>query len=488
VDAIITHNVKEILYALKDKMSDQGVVVVNGYAQFFNTDSEDCADQSWDFFWWLKPLRSPEKLSIQRRKRFNDLVLGINGAIAKAVNEVADDDTVKFKVGFADWDKWVYKAVDGQMCSTKSNGDYPDPNQPDMQFIKPDTHPWFNWASDIRDELRKRELTADEEQALETALEAVEAKFKLDERIYDSLLYKSPNPSEIARRLLNRRDPEAPGCPGDDSWDKTRGLGLPNKIGANFHPNEKGHLTIASYALAEAMDLRSLVLGIDAPSCEVRDQLKCWSADNSKAYAMADRLDEHYEDFCESVEQPDHTTGWDFEKTYDKGTPEEHWFYVKMSDAAGDFDKEECVKSMRSLIHNCDTNNKMNWKFGGQYVRGEHTYEVNIKRHNRPWPPPEEPVGRCEGWYKLLFGSYELEGGGFSTYDWGQDTLLPSMTGCYGHGTTMWKFKYHDEPTEDGYEWKATFHTPIWVRARCFKNNKVVKAAGGWTDGCKGND
>lgn len=150
MDAIITHNVKEILYALKDKMSDQGVVVVNGYAQFFNTDSEDCADQSWDFFWWLKPLRSPEKLSIQRRKRFNDLVLGINGAIAKAVNEVADDDTVKFKVGFADWDKWVYKAVDGQMCSTKSNGDYPDPNQPDMQFIKPDTHPWFNWASDIR--------------------------------------------------------------------------------------------------------------------------------------------------------------------------------------------------------------------------------------------------------------------------------------------------------------------------------------------------
>ncbi|KAK2594664.1 hypothetical protein QQS21_007640 [Conoideocrella luteorostrata] len=486
---IIKGNIKDILYALNDKMNKDGVVVVNGYAEFFNTDNEDCANQSWDFFWWLKPIRSVEKLTLERRKRFNKLVTSINGAIAEAVNEAAADDSkIKYKVGFADWNKWVYEGVDGQMCSTKSNGDYPDPNQPDMQFIKPDTHPWFNWADDIRTELRRRGPSKNERRVLENMRAQYENKFKLDERIYDSPLYKSVNPPAIARSILSRRDPQAPGCPGDDSWDKTRGLGLPNKIGANFHPNENGHLTIASFALAEAMDLRSLVLGVGSPSCERKDQFKCWSGDKSKAYAMADRLDAHYEDFCNSVKQPDHTTGWHFDKSYDEGTPDEHWFHIGLSDSAGDFDKGECIESMKALIHNCDTNSKMNWKFGGQYVRGEHTYEVNIKRHNRPYPPPNEAVGRCEGWYKVFFGSYEIEGGGFSTWDYGQKTMIPNMNGCYGLGTTKWKFDYYDEPTKDGYEWKATFHTPIWVRARCFNNNKVVKGAGGWTNGCKGND
>ncbi|KAK7423412.1 hypothetical protein QQZ08_009090 [Neonectria magnoliae] len=40
VDAIIKNNVKEVLYALNDKMNDDGIVVVNGYAQFFNTDRQ----------------------------------------------------------------------------------------------------------------------------------------------------------------------------------------------------------------------------------------------------------------------------------------------------------------------------------------------------------------------------------------------------------------------------------------------------------------
>jgi hypothetical protein len=38
------------------------------------------------------------------------------------------------------------------------------------------------------------------------------------------------------------------------------------------------------------------------------------------------------------------------------------------------------------------------------------------------------------------------------------------------------------------YEWKATFDDLIWVRARCFSNNKVVREAGGYTNGCGGND
>ena len=52
----------------------------------------------------------------------------------------------------------------------------------------------------------------------------------------------------------------------------------------------------------------------------------------------------------------------------------------------------------------------------------------------------------------------------------------------------MWRFKYFDEPDEDGNEWQADFNKPIWGRSRCFKNNKAVREAGGYTDGCGGND
>ncbi|CVL12781.1 uncharacterized protein FPRN_12980 [Fusarium proliferatum] len=83
---------------------------------------------------------------------------------------------------------------------------------------------------------------------------------------------------------------------------------------------------MASFAMAEAMDLRSLVLGIDAPSCEVKDEFKCY------------RLGEHYEDFCKNIEQPDHEKGWDYYKVYDEDTPDEHEFRISLSDDVADYD------------------------------------------------------------------------------------------------------------------------------------------------------
>lgn len=80
-----------------------------------------------------------------------------------------------------------------------------------------------------------------------------------------------------------------------------------------------------------------------------------------------------------------------------------------------------------------------------------------------------------------------LAGAGWSTYDYGQETIIPSMKGCLGLGITEWKFDYFDEPDSDGMEWKSTFQTPVSVNNRCFKNNKVAFGAGGCTDGCGGS-
>lgn len=80
-----------------------------------------------------------------------------------------------------------------------------------------------------------------------------------------------------------------------------------------------------------------------------------------------------------------------------------------------------------------------------------------------------------------------IAGAGWSTWDWGQKTLLSNARSCVGGGLTQWKFDYYDEPDEDGMEWESSFRTVVWV-GRCFKNEGVQKAAGGLTNGCSGTD
>uniref|UniRef100_A0A0D2Y6C7 SGNH hydrolase-type esterase domain-containing protein n=1 Tax=Fusarium oxysporum (strain Fo5176) TaxID=660025 RepID=A0A0D2Y6C7_FUSOF len=390
VETIIKSNMKEILYALNKKVKEDGIVVVLGYAEFFSTENSDCEDEAWDITEFTEPIKWPQKTTIAHRHRFNALVKKINRATADAVNEISKDDEVKYIIGFSDWNPWVTDAsFDGQMYSPFANGDYPSKGQPEMHFIKPPTNP----TPGERDELKKRGL--------------------------DQSDYYDYSRGELKKKRARRHDPKPPGCPSDKKRDWTMGIGLPDKIAENFHPDEHGHVTMASFAMAEAMDLRSLVLGIDAPSCEVKNEFKCWSDDNWKIFSSADRLDEHYEDFCKNIEQPDHEKGWDY---YKEDTPDEHEFRISLSDDVADYDVNQCIDSSKKLIHNCDTNRRLNWKTGGKYIRddGAYTYEVSPTRYNRPWPPPEYAQGTFKGW--------------------------------------------------------------------CFKNNKVVKGAGGWTDGRGGND
>ena len=506
IDTILKPNLKEILQALDSKMATDAVVVYNGYARFFNTENEACADdQSWGMsrllpkYWF----RSGLKLTIERRERFNDLVLNINQAIREVIEDVSQE--VDYTIGFSSWDLWPSEGVKGQMCDPASTGQYPDPKQPDLQFFKLDTEV----VPLIHDELKRRE-----ENELEAMLPDVENR--IDKSIYESLLWKSADPGAEALHKLDRRAPSPPNCPGDSDWvDPTLGLGLPDSFGKLFHPNELGHKTVASFAVAKAIDLRAKVLGLEPETCEITDEFKCWQAEGRTGYATPDQLNESYEDFCDDVDQPDNTVGWKWEKTYRHDTPDEHTLLLQLSDEVADFNKEECLESFDRIINGCDGNdpdNPMNWKFGGMWRRGEYSYEVNIKRDNRPWPVIQEPYGSCNGDWILfeLHSSYDIRGAlflllsffyyfphpltaassgaGWSSWDFGEETIVPSIKGCLGLGITGWEFEYFDEPDEDKMEWAVSFNTPVWVRARCFDNNKVAFASGGFTDGCSGSD
>ncbi|KAL8930236.1 MAG: hypothetical protein Q9208_000853 [Pyrenodesmia sp. 3 TL-2023] len=478
IDTILKPNIKELLLSLNTKMNQDSIVVYNLYAQYFNTETDACEkDQGWAFpKLWFSPLL----LTIDRRNKFNTLVRNINQAIDEVVVDINDNGNVKYKIASADWDIWPREGVSGLYCVPESTGRYPDPAQPDLQFFKPDTFV----SKDYHDELKKR-ITPEQEREIRRQMEE-------STDVHDSLLWKSANPPAEALHQLDRRAPAPPGCPGDTGILSKFNLGLPDAFGKFFHPNELGHQTIASFAVQTVIDTRAKVLGIDNPSCTVSDEFKCWQEDGRRGYANAARMNENYKDFCNKVQAPADTVGWKSNiPPYHPGTPDEHSFSVELTSAASQFDKNECLESFDRIVNGCDGNdpeNPMGWKFGGRYVRGEYTYEVNVKRDNRPWPPIKEPRGDCKGWYKVFYSDYKLHGAGWATWDKGEETLRPNIKGCLGLGITAWKFEYYDQPDKDGNEWGLSVNLPIWVRSRCFKNDKVQAASGGSTDGCGGND
>ncbi|KAK3395015.1 SGNH hydrolase-type esterase domain-containing protein [Podospora didyma] len=541
VRTIMRQNIKDLLLALNGKMASNGVVVYNSYARFFSTASEKCAtDQDFGLFPWVAynwvGLRStPLPLTVARRQRFNTLTTALNDLIRDVVHDVADE--VNYKIGFANWDPWPDQGVDGQICSDSSSGAYPDSKQPELIFFKPDTRKTFwRWPTPFKKRdgelesndtstFSKREEDAVKEEPLivpplpvtdETGenveidriklakqIEALRAAHPqppreydsngVDRAVYKSSLWHSVNPRAAALKALDARAPSVPGCPSDPSpWLPGLGFLLPDMFGRIFHPNEKGHNAIASFTIAKAIDLRAEILGVTPQVCGVTDEFKCWQKEGRRAYATANKLDENYKTFCNELDAPSGgVTGWSRDRTFHQGTPDEHQFIVSLgSDASGDFNRQECLDSFERIIHGCDGDdpqNPMNWKFGGTWKKGAYTYEVSPKRDNRPWPPIKEPNGFCIGTYKGLFSDFQMAGSGFSSWDYGRDTILPNSKGCLGLGITKFNFQYFDEPDANGMEWKLTFRTPVFVSGRCYRSDKVVSASGGTTHGCDGD-
>jgi len=407
IKTILKPNLKEILIALNDKMKKDGIVVYNGYAQFFNTETEACAnDQDWTYgryfpaYWFKTPL----KLTIEKRKKFNDLVVAINKAIRSVIADLEKDGSLNYKIGFSNWDPWARDGVKGQMCDPSSSGMYPDRSQTNLQFFKP----WTYVNKNEQMELRKREDQFPHERDIDTF-----ADDNIDPSIYDSILWKSPSPKAEVLYKLDKRAPSPPSCPGDNDWlDPTLGLGLPDSFGKLFHPNELGHQTIASFALAKAIDLRTKVLGQDSQTCAVTEEFKCWQKEGRKGYATGDKMNENIQAFCNDVKVPEHEVGWKWEKTFFEGTPDEHSFHMQLSKNTADFNKYQCEDSFKRIVNGCDgndPNNPLNWKFGGRWQRADTTYEINVKRDNRPWPL-KKAHGKCKGDYKFVYSKYSIQG------------------------------------------------------------------------------
>jgi hypothetical protein len=240
------------------------------------------------------------------------------------------------------------------------------------------------------------------------------------------------NMTAFERRSVFKRSPTDPGCPSSI-------LPLPDNIGKIFHPSQLGHEVMAAFALAGVADGRAKNLGLGKYCPNVQDAKKtCYSDQGSKAYASGQALNNNINDFCQWAKgNLPKKGGQSISKNYYVGAPDEYTMIINTGSNLGQFDENHCRESFGQVINNCDVpvngKNPLNWKFGGRYDDSEWGYIVNIHRTNRPFPPPDIPFqGFCHGQYYLILSSYQIKGGGWSGWDWGQKTLYPSITACVG--------------------------------------------------------
>jgi lysophospholipase L1-like esterase len=98
-------NINALISATLSKLGENGRIYYVGYAPFFNAETTQCNDASWDVFRGA----AYSKLTTALRTRLNIMVSQMNGILGDIVN-AADD-----RVVFVDYSSWVAK-VGGQYC------------------------------------------------------------------------------------------------------------------------------------------------------------------------------------------------------------------------------------------------------------------------------------------------------------------------------------------------------------------------------------
>jgi hypothetical protein len=212
----------------------------------------------------------------------------------------------------------------------------------------------------------------------------------------------------------------------------------------------------------------------------LKSKTECFGEDDK--YVDSDLTESYIKDYCQKLgEHYKPGSAGSFSEPYAEGKPEH--FEMKMewkssAHLAANSVEDQCIDSMPKLIKDCDKGSR--WKLGGAVIWGDETYVYYITpKHERPLPAPGKLPGKCDVWYKFLWDSFTVYGGGWAGNDHGQNKLLPNLRRC--GALTKWKFEYLEEPFEDGMEWKATGRLPIGAQQwNCVR--KAVVDSGGPSD------
>ena len=99
-------------------------------------------------------------------------------------------------------------------------------------------------------------------------------------------------------------------------------------------------------------------------------------------------------------------------------------------------------------------------------------------------PPPDKPLGKCKSWYKGVWATFDVYGGGWSSSDFGtgHGGVQAQIKGC--SAITGWHFEHFPTPHQDGTEWYAWGRLPIGTE-RCVV--RATESSGDFGGGCGGN-
>ena len=123
IDHELHKNVVLLLQTIAPKIKDGGMAVYTLYAQFFNAETDDCSEQTWNWFENVGGLPGI-KLSKDLRRTLNRMVDDANKKIKGAIGEFTESSHgASMTVAIADWDAAAGKAK-GRFCE---EGSAPDP-------------------------------------------------------------------------------------------------------------------------------------------------------------------------------------------------------------------------------------------------------------------------------------------------------------------------------------------------------------------------
>ena len=470
IQSTLGDSVGQLLDVLATKVNSNGIVVYTLYAKFFNDQADAPCTNNEN---WVYPGNAGSNsllLTTDRRSKFNALLDAANRVLKQAVTDAPGRHS-GFNVVYADWDPWV-TVINGHFCEPGSSPNPADPSNENLQFFKLDTTKRYVPGE------RRRGLGGDEVVDVYSNISLAEEASDFG-NMFETTPVLSP---------LEGRDPPSSRCPTNPF-----GWLAGDAIGKIFHPNQVGHVTIASYVTDAIRTARAKILGLPNPDCEEVTLSKCYSRGSvplAHAYATAYALYGNTQDFCNSAaaQVPPNMANWKFSKTYNQTTPDENTFYVTLQNDATGFSYDACLAAVNSILDGCDgndpTNNPMNWKTGGEYQTNGYLYQIIVTRTNRPWPRPKEPSGQCIATWYVSHDAWDYKGAGWASWDWGQQTILPNLTHCIGSTPSNWQFEYFDEPDEQGFEWHSWGGMPVFQK-NCL--SPVMDGSGGPSGvGCGG--
>ncbi|KAM7214515.1 SGNH hydrolase-type esterase domain containing protein [Rhypophila decipiens] len=493
LQSFFEENVRTLLEELIPKVKTGGIIILAGYAQFFDDTSDGCTNENWSFS--LLDAKASLPLSRRLRATLNSLVRQTNQRLASAV---ATMDRVTFgnvRIGFADWDEWP-GAVQGRFCV---QGMHTDPKMAvsTLQFIKQDT------TIPRHTELRRRDLDSsagyldDEYDPLRNRT-AERLEYRMARESAERFLasYAANASLTHSKNRIQARGITTPTCPSTlqilNNLIKT-----PEYLASLFHPTIEGHISMMSYGLNEIRLQRARHLNIPGPGCS-QDGPSCIGIPSSAVpYSSYEAVDRQLQPFCQEaariMQSGNGPRPFSLVREYHRGSPDE--VRIRLSfDAdvqwprSGDFETDDCVSDFRAIVNRCITQenpaaNPLGFVTGASQRLSLWTYEVTpLRSSGRIWPMPTSKRVEVKG---TLYSannavSYSLRGTGFATWDRGRSTLLSNFAYCDKRQPIEFAFDYH-YPAQDGYEWTAYIQSTAADHTDCMTSGEVIRNSGGPT-------